>query len=82
MNQRVLGGQKCAAGGARFGGSGGRIFPVPLTRRSRHFQPRFSLCPVCPERPQCSGDELGMLDTVSGRAGQKKGFGDAAENFF
>jgi hypothetical protein len=70
------------AGEARLGGSGGRIFPVPLTRRARVASPRFSVCPASLERPLCSEDGLGAPDTVSGRVGQKEALGDVAENVF
>jgi hypothetical protein len=51
-------------------------------RRGYVFSPRFSLCPAYPERLLCSGDGLGMPDTVLGHVGQKGPLGHAAENHF
>jgi hypothetical protein len=70
------------AGEARLGGSSGRIFSVPLTRRAHVASPRFSVCSAFLERPLCSGDRLGAPDTVSARAGQKTALGNAAGNVF
>jgi hypothetical protein len=78
----VLGWQKCTAGEARFGGSGGQIFPVPLTHRSCHTSPRFSVCPASPEHHLCSGDGLEVPDTVSGCAGQNEALETGLGPFF
>jgi hypothetical protein len=40
------------------------------------------LCPACPKRPLCSGDDLGAPDTVLSHVGRKGHLGRADENDF
>jgi hypothetical protein len=44
-----------------------KVWQTSRTHQARVSSLRFSLCPMCPERPLCSGDRLGALNTVLGR---------------
>jgi hypothetical protein len=59
---------------------GGGIFYLSMTCRSRHSPPRFSLCPVRPERPLWTGDGFGTPNTALCRAEWKKVLERAVEN--